>query len=239
MTPGRIVLILPCCIGDVILATATLTALRRAYPDAHITWAVGTWSKAAIEHHPALNAVLDTGPDALPVRTPAGLLRLVRQLRAGQFDLLVSLVRSPWMSVAALLSGISARAGLDSAGRGFGYTLRAPIDPDAVRHEAEIYLDVSRALGLDTADCYANVPVLEADTEVVRARLGAASLGSSFVVAHPGGGRNPGMTLDAKRYPPDKLAATRGVAAGAPSEWDWDRDGFSVEEALAALSDWL
>ncbi|MBE0689156.1 MAG: hypothetical protein IH587_03425, partial [Anaerolineae bacterium] len=37
----RILLVLPCCIGDVVLATAALQALRRAFPDAHITWAVG------------------------------------------------------------------------------------------------------------------------------------------------------------------------------------------------------
>ncbi len=45
LAPKRIVLILPCCIGDVVLATAALQALRRAYPDAYIAWAVGSWSK--------------------------------------------------------------------------------------------------------------------------------------------------------------------------------------------------
>jgi ADP-heptose:LPS heptosyltransferase len=159
MTPQRIVLILPCCIGDVIMATATLKALRRGYPSAHITWAVGGWSKRAVEHHPLLDAVLDTGPAALPVKSPAGFVRFVGQLWAGQFDLAVSLVRSPLMSLAVRLTGIPRRAGLDSAGRGFGYNVRVPIHPDDVRHEAEIYLDVVRALGLDTAGCCANVPV--------------------------------------------------------------------------------
>src|SRR5688572_1983202 len=98
-TPQRIVLVLPCCIGDVVLATATLQALRRGYPDAHITWAVGSWSKPAVEHHDLLDAVLDTGNDALPVRTPGGFWRFTRQLRDGHYYLLVSLVRSPLMSV--------------------------------------------------------------------------------------------------------------------------------------------
>ncbi|HLU08615.1 MAG TPA: glycosyltransferase family 9 protein, partial [Oceanobacillus sp.] len=199
--PQRIVLVLPCCIGDVVLATATLQALRRGYPDAHITWAVGSWSKPAIEHHDLLDAVLDTGKEALPVR---GLWRFVRQLRDGRYDLLVSLVRSPLMSVAALLSGIPHRAGLDSAGRGFGYTIRASIDPDQPRHEADIYLDVARALGLDTEGCRANVPVHEQDRQRVKARLGEIT---DYIVLNPAGGRNPGMTMDAKRYPPQSLAA--------------------------------
>lgn len=204
--PRRIVLILPCCIGDVVLATATLKALRRAYPQAHITWAVGTWSKAAVEHHPLLDAILDTGHEALPVRSAGGLLRFVRQLHAGNFDLAVSLVRSPLMSVALLLSGIPHRAGVDSAGRGFGYTVRAAVDPNAPRHEAEVYLDVVRALGKNASDCYANVPVSEADAETVRGKLRERGVLGGYLVVNPAGGNNPGMVMDAKRYPPEQLA---------------------------------
>lgn len=137
----RIVLILPCCIGDVVMATATLKALRRAYPSAHLTWAVGSWSKPTIERHPDIDELLDTGADALPVKTVGGFIRFVRQLRAGHYDLAVSLVRSPLMSLALAFTGIPYRAGLDSAGRGFGYNIRAPIDPDVPRNEAEIYLE--------------------------------------------------------------------------------------------------
>ncbi len=198
----RILLVLPCCIGDVVLATATLQALRRAYPAAHIAWAVGTWSKSAIERHPLLDAVVDSGPQALPMRTPGGMWRFVSQIREGNYDLLVSLVRSPLMSVAALFSGIPNRAGIDSAGRGFGYTIRARIDPHVPRHEAEIYLDVARALGLDTAGCYANVPILP-DARGIATRRG---IPVPYFVVNPAGGRNPGMTMDVKRYPPASLA---------------------------------
>lgn len=204
--PRRIVLILPCCIGDVVLATAALKALRRGYPEAHITWAVGSWSKGVIEHHDLLDAVLDTGPEALPVRSLAGMWRFVHRIQAGNFDLAVSLMRSPLMSAALLLSGIPHRAGLDSAGRGFGYTMRVPVDPHIPRHEAEIYLDVARALGLDTTDCWANVPVLETARERVRALLAERSVSEPFIVINPAGGRNPGMVMDSKRWPPGNFA---------------------------------
>lgn len=212
--PRRIVLILPCCIGDVVLATAVLEALRRAYPDAHITWAVGTWSANAIERHPALNATLDTGPAALPVKSPRGFLRFVQQLRAGRFDLAVSLVRSPLMSLAMLVSNIPIRAGLDSGGRGFGYTLRAPINPNDERHEAEIYLDVTRALGIDTTGHHAHIPPHPDDLKAASTALDSAGIRPPFVLVNPAGGSNPGMSLDAKRYPPDSLAhVIRGLQA--------------------------
>lgn len=205
--PRRIVLILPCCIGDVVLGTATLRALRRAYPDAHITWAVGSWSKAAISQHDALDAVLDVGPQALPVKSLKGFVDFVGKLRAGRFDLAVSLVRSPLMGAAVLLAGIPHRAGLDSAGRGFGYNLRASIIPTARRHEAEIYLDVAKALRVEVSDCWANIPVHEADLAHVQAMLSAQGITGQFMVANPAGGSNPGMVMDAKRYPPAQFAA--------------------------------
>lgn len=201
--PHRIVLILPCCIGDVVLATATLMALRRAYPQAHITWAVGRWSRGVLDQHPLLDALLDTGSAALPVKSVSGFIGFVRQLRAGRFDLAVSLVRSPLMSAALLLSGIPVRAGLDSAGRGFGYTIRVPVDPDQPRHEAELYLDVARALGIDVTGCRATVPVSAGSQASLQAKV---RLPPRYLLLNPTGGRNPGMTMDSKRWPPENFA---------------------------------
>lgn len=205
--PQRIVLILPCCIGDVILATATLKALRRAYPQAHITWAVGMWSRPAIENHDLLDAILDTGPEALPVKSFSGFRHFVRQLQAGQFDLAVSLVRSPLMSLAVLFSGIPQRAGLDSDGRGFGYNIRAPITPNTAQHEARVYLETVRALGHTSANTFANIPIHAEDTTTVQTLRRENGLEGRFMALNPAGGNNPGMVMDSKRWPPEHFAA--------------------------------
>jgi ADP-heptose:LPS heptosyltransferase len=205
--PRRIVLIRPCCIGDVMMATATLKALRDQFPTAHITWAVNSWSRAAIEGHDLLDAILDTGADANPARLPLGWAQFALQLRGGKFDMAVLLVRSPLMSLAVLLSGIPHRIGLDSDGRGFGYTVRVPVDPDAPRHEAEIYLDAARALGIETDGYSANVPIRDRDRHRIRQIVGF----ERYIVINPAGGNNPGMTMTSKRYPTDQFAqfATR------------------------------
>ncbi|MEM6281553.1 MAG: glycosyltransferase family 9 protein [Chloroflexota bacterium] len=195
--PQRIVFIRPCCIGDVVMATAALWALRRYYPNAHITWAVGGWSKQAVENHPDVDTILDTGPAANPAGTISGLLRFAGQLRAGDYDLAVSLSRSPLMSVAVLLSGIPYRAGIDSAGRGFGYNIRSALDPTARRHEVDIYKDVVKLLGVDIDGINPEVPIEHDAIETPRTR---------YVVVNPSGGKNPGAQMDAKRYPPEKLA---------------------------------
>jgi ADP-heptose:LPS heptosyltransferase len=204
--PKRIVFIRPCCIGDVVMATGALSALREIYPDAHITWAVGSWSARAVEHHPAIDAILDTGSADLPVRSMTGFIRFVRQLRTGQFDMAVSLVRSPLMSLAMQLSGIPNRVGLDSAGRGFGYNVRVPINPHDTQHEGEIYLKVIQAIAGKPVHAYANLPVLESAKTAIQARLSSAQITQPYIVAHPGGGSNPGMQMDSKRYPLAQLA---------------------------------
>ena len=208
--PSRILLVKPCCIGDVVMTTPLLAALRRAYPTAHITWAVGDHSAAAITDHPLLNATLPTGPTANPARSPRGLLALARTMRAGAYDLVVAPDRSPLISLATQLAGIPVRAGLDSAGRGRFYNVKAPINPQAVRHEADIYLDVARALGLDVADCWANVSVSDEAISALPAPLRAEP---GLLVVHVGGGKNPGMTMLEKRPPVELLAVVAARAA--------------------------
>ncbi len=206
-SPRRIVVLRPCCIGDVVIATAALQALRRAYPEAHITFAVSQWARPIVEGHPAVDEILDTGPAALPVKSPRYFIRFVRQLRGGQYDLAVSLVRSPLMSLAVWLSRIPYRVGLDSDGRGFGYNLRAPVSPDVPRHEAEIYLDAVRILGLDIDTAYPYIPVTSEAKAAVRAILAEYGIGERYVVINPAGGSNPGMVMDAKRWPVENFAA--------------------------------
>lgn len=204
--PARIVIVLPCCIGDVVNGTAVLVALRRAYPNAHIAWAVGSWSRAVLDQQSMLDALIETGPDAVPAANPTALLRFVRLLRQGRYELAVSLVRSPRASLALWLTGIPVRAGLDSAGRGFGYNVRAPIDPNEERSEAEIYLDVLRALGLSVDQITTHLDIPVSALERARAEIDALGISGRFVVINTSGGNNPGMSMASKRYPPERLA---------------------------------
>lgn len=204
--PKRIVFVQPCCIGDVVMATAALGALRQHYPHAHITWAVGEWSRAVVEHHPHVDELLHTGMDALPVHNQQGFRRFVKQISDGHFELAVSLVRSFKMSTALLLAGVKCRVGLDSNGRGYAYNMRVPLNPDDRRHEVEIYLDVVRALGADVANSIPYVPVDPVATAHALTRLSSLGLNGRFVVLNPNGGTNPGATMTSKRYPPANFA---------------------------------
>lgn len=196
------------------MATPLLAALRRAHPEAMIDWAVGTAARPALQDHPALSRIIDTGPSANPANPIGGLIRMARILHAGHYDLAVVPDRSPWLSLTALLAGIPQRAGLNSAGRGFAYTIKVPIDPGQVRHEADIYLDLARVLQIDTAECWANLPPgMEAQATAQTLIEQAHLIDKPLIIVHPGGGVNAGMTMIQKRWPAERFAALADRAA--------------------------
>ncbi len=187
--------------------TPLVGVLRRAYPDARIDFAVGSHSRPAIEAHPLIDNRIDTGRVGAGRYSPADLFSLANRLRAGRYDAIFVPDRSPALAFTAFISGIPVRVGLDSSGRGWLYSHRVPLSPRAVRHEADIYLDLARALNLPVEPDKMEYFPPAADRQAVIAALEKFNLAEKpFVLIHPGGGRNPGMTLDAKRWPPSRFA---------------------------------
>jgi len=85
LKPRRIALLLPCCIGDVLMATPLLAALRNAWTDANVSWVAGGAARALISDHDQVDATLECDP--LPQRSLASLWQLSGLLRDGRFDL--------------------------------------------------------------------------------------------------------------------------------------------------------
>jgi len=106
------------------------------------------------------------------------------------------------MGLLPYLGGIPHRVGLDSGGRGFSLTVRVPVT--GIRHEAELYLDTARAVGIRVER-----PALEFHPRPEERERAQALLDKAhpLVAIHPAGGRNPGMYLPAKRWPPERFAA--------------------------------
>jgi len=189
-------------VGDVLLSTPLVATIRRAYPKARLDYAVGPWSRPLLETNPHLDNLLDCGPVGSGEYGWGDYWALVQRLRAGDYDACFVLERSPLMGLLPYLAGIPHRVGLDSGGRGFSLTLRVPVK--GIKHEAELYLDTARAVGIKVER-----PALEfyprpEERERAQALLEKAR---PLVAIHPAGGRNPGMYLPAKRWPPERFAA--------------------------------
>ncbi|HEX6289312.1 MAG TPA: glycosyltransferase family 9 protein [Herpetosiphonaceae bacterium] len=200
--PRSILILKPCCLGDVLLTTPLVAAIRSAYPGAHLIYAVGTWASPMVATSQHIDETL-----ILPERwTPGSLLATARVLHRLRIDLIFVPDRSPMLTLLAWLSRSPVRVGLDSAGRGFAYTHRVPVS-SLVIHEADLYSQLAAAAGLPKPPRRLFFfPGAEAEQAAAAIVARYRATDGPLVVLHPGGGQNPGMTLPRKRWLPERWA---------------------------------
>jgi lipopolysaccharide heptosyltransferase II len=206
----RVVVIKPCCMGDVLMSTPAIAALRRALPDSYIAVAVGGWSKQAVANNPRLNSIMDApvGSEATRMSDYTG---LARQIRQGKYGAALVLDRSPLLNMVPYLARVPVRAGLDSENRGLALTHPVTCPPGKARHEVEWYLDVVRAIGLPAPREQSYLEFYPTDEEKaqsgrVLSEAGCEEGDYGYVALHLGGGANPGMNLLSKRWEPERWA---------------------------------
>ncbi len=202
--PRSIVVIKPCCLGDLLMTTPLLEVIRHNYPDAKITYVAGTWSKVIVEHVPSVSSVIDCGTVGIPGRyTLRNYFLLALRLRRKHFDLAFVLDRSPMLTLLPWLANVPRRVGPDSLGRGFSLTDRVTVSssPKHLQHQADIYLDLARALKLVVNHPYMRFVPTEAEQQQVPFTPDTSRLPVAVFI---GGGSNPGMELTSKRWPVER-----------------------------------
>jgi len=110
LTRPRILIWKLSALGDVILSTPSLRALRRRFPHAHLALAVGRSAYEAVARCPYLDECLiydGKGKD----RGARGTLRWIRRLRRAGFDLSLDLQNSRRTHLMAWAAGIPVRIG--------------------------------------------------------------------------------------------------------------------------------
>ena len=202
------VVIKPAAFGDILLATPALAAIRRGYPQAHVTLAVGKWYTELTAGIPDADEVLNCHNFGTPGRYGwRDVWRFSRALHRGRYDLAVVLDRSPRVAVAPWLARVP--TGRESTARGGASPSPCACRWDRPRHEAELMLDVARALGLPCPDPHLRYVPDEEHERFAARLLEEWDLTERFplVVVHPGGASNPGMVMPQKRWPAPRFAA--------------------------------
>ncbi len=140
-------------LGDVLLATPVLRALRERYPEAHLAMAVNRGTEDIVKRNPDLNEVLVVERGGLGTQ-----FRFLGEIRRRKFDCVIDLTDGDRAAILARLSGAPVRIGLNEEHRWRGLLYTAVARPESsVAHRIERDLETVRSLGLEPK---ASLPVL-------------------------------------------------------------------------------
>ncbi|MFN8475953.1 MAG: glycosyltransferase family 9 protein [Anaerolineae bacterium] len=196
----RVLLIRPDHLGDVLLMTPALAALRATWPAAHVTCLVGPWSEAVVRRNPHVDTVLtlpfpgftrQAKPNAWD---PYALAWREAQRLRGRFDIALVLRFDHWWgALVAALAGIPLRVGYDVPDVAPLLTTRVPYAADT--HATALNLALvealtGRPLPPDPTLWPLEFPVTAAERADAEAWLAARGVGprERLVAIHPGAG---------------------------------------------------
>ncbi|MBI5555854.1 MAG: glycosyltransferase family 9 protein [Elusimicrobia bacterium] len=130
-------------IGDVLLTTPVLRALRRQFSGAQIDFLVEKPGAEILAANPYINNLL--------VYDKKEQLRWIRRIRAAKYDVILDFLGNPRTAWIVGLSGAKYRLGFKRPGRDFVYTEK--ITPDPVpKYVPAFKLDLLKPLGLENKD---------------------------------------------------------------------------------------
>lgn len=142
--PQRILLIRLRLIGDVVLTTPAIRALRRALPEAHLAYLVEPRAAAVVRGSPHLDDVI-VAPASRGLARALSDVALARQLRRERFDVVLDLHGGPRAALLTRASGAPRRIGYDLPARRGIYTERVARPPGRLRHSVENQWDLLEA----------------------------------------------------------------------------------------------
>mgnify|MGYP006282607469 FL=1 len=186
-------------LGDVIITTPVIKALKDCYPEAEIYYLAQEEYASVLEENPFLEGVLYLRKGV------AGTVRIIRTIRDLRFTAALDLFYNPRSANILFLSGIPVRIGGSRKFRKRLYTENFSVPPEvrsAVRH----HLCALRAIGCQPAEpalprVYLSMDEVAGGREILKDQTGLNPENSEIVAVHPGG------TWQAKRWPAELFAA--------------------------------
>lgn len=191
-------------IGDVMLSTPVIKAVRDAYPQSHIAFMVRPYARDIVEGNPYLNEVIIYDKKRRDGGI-AGTLKFAGMLRAKKFDTAIVLHPTSRTHLLMLLAGIPERIGYD---RKWGnlLTKRIPHTKQyGLKHEIDYTFDILRHMGIEGRDRALYMPVKRASEDRIAALFKDNGIGMDDIVVVI----NPGASCPSKRWRAEKFA---GVA---------------------------
>ncbi|MDX9786789.1 MAG: putative lipopolysaccharide heptosyltransferase III [Desulfobacterales bacterium] len=178
-------------IGDTVLVTPLLRALKTAMPAAETFLLLNKEAAPVITGHPHINRLLSFD-DQRAKKDLAYFIQFVLQIRKLKLDMVIDLTQNDRSALFTFFTGAAYRIGFDgaSAFQRRAYTHRVPYLFGKI-HTVDHHLMMAKHLGLPPVDSNPDLPVFPEDIQWVRNRLASAGVENSlpYVLIHPGARR--------------------------------------------------
>jgi len=156
INPKKILVIQHKQIGDVILTTPTVKALKEHFPDAHITFLTEKFCAPILEGNPYIDEIVSF--DKKELKSLFSQLRFYWSIRKMKFDLVVDFFQNPRSTLITAMSGAETTLSYDHPVRGRFYKLTVTPKP---AYAVDYKLHMLTALGIESDDNYPIVAVPE------------------------------------------------------------------------------
>jgi heptosyltransferase II len=174
-------------IGDVVLTTPAIKALREAYPAARISVLVTPVTVDLVKGNPYIDEIL-VDDRSRHHKGLFGSLRLAREIRLKKFDLAILFHTKRRYNLACYTARIPCRLGYKN--KKFGFLLTHPVKDvrnSGAKHEAEYCMDVLKAIGIEGEDLDIFVPLQkEAEAWALGWMQENNIRSNEFIAIHPG-----------------------------------------------------
>jgi heptosyltransferase-2 len=198
MIHKRILIIQTAFIGDVVLSTPLVRNLRKIFPDSFLSFLLIPETKNVLENNPHLNQILVY--DKRKKRGMGEFIRVLREIRNGQFDLALIPHRSMRSALLARLSGIPGRIGFDKSTG--SYFLTSKVGYRAEIHEVDRNLSLLSSLSPRLTDASPGLFPSPEDFSYVRQLLTHRDIREGDRIV----GIAPGSVWATKRWLPERFA---------------------------------
>lgn len=188
----RILIIRLAPLGETVLTTPVIRALRQHFRDAYIAYMVAPTREDLVSANPHLNEVLTYQPSVL---------KLIYQITQRRFQMAIVLQPTFRLVLHTFFARIPFRVGFETnAGGKKLLSLAAP--NNTAQHETQRYLDVVRALGIDITDDEPEVFVDSAGIAWMNNFIECQNLNDSRPII----GINPGAATSYRRWDASNFA---------------------------------
>jgi len=196
-------------VGDVIHTLPSLSALRKRYPDSHITWLVEEAAADIIRDHPDLDRVIVSRRKGWWKEVRSGRFRkplhemktFLRDLRDRDYDLVIDFHGLFKSAILVFLSRGRRKLGYDSYQELSGLFYTEKIPEDMNKHAVDRYLDFPGYLGAAVMQPEFRIAIGEENRKRVDELLKAHGIEGPFIAL------NPVAYWDTKLWEDERFAA--------------------------------